>query len=179
MIRGCLYSGVCPLPNEGIRERFFCDCRPSCSSQSPGVTHVSISVHSLVYVYRKLSIVFQVPKSHNSIIYRSFNNFNRSDFGNDICNLDWEFLNLIEDPNQLWSEWKTKFLLIVENLAPIRSKRIRSKNSPWISIDLKQRMHMRDVLKIKAIKSNNPHDWANFRGIRHKVNTNIKSAKEL
>ena len=38
---------------------------------------------------------------------------------------------------------------------------------------------MRDVLKIKAIKSNNPHDWANFRGIRHKVNTNIKSAKEL
>ena len=38
---------------------------------------------------------------------------------------------------------------------------------------------MRDVLKIKAIKSNNTYDWANFRRIRHKVNTNIKSAKEL
>ena len=139
-----------------------------------GVAHVSISDHSLVYVYRKLSVGFQVPKSHNSIIYRSFKHFNSSDFGDDICNQDCEFLNLIEDTNQLWSEWKTKFLLIVEKHAPIRSK-----NSPWISIALKQRMHMRDVLKIKAIKSNNPHDWANFRRIRHKVNTNIKSAKEL
>ena len=38
---------------------------------------------------------------------------------------------------------------------------------------------MRDVLKIKAIKSNNSHDWANFRRMRHKVNTDIKSGKEL
>ena len=30
-----------------------------------------------------------------------------------------------------------------------------------------------------AIKSNNPHAWANFRRIRNKVNTDIKSAKEL
>ena len=38
---------------------------------------------------------------------------------------------------------------------------------------------MRDVLKIKVIKSNNPHDWANFRRMRNKVKTDIKSAKEL
>ena len=37
---------------------------------------------------------------------------------------------------------------------------------------------MRDVLKIKAVKSNSPHDWANVRRMRNKVNTNIKSAKE-
>ena len=40
---------------------------------------------------------------------------------------------------------------------------------PRISIDLKQRMHM----------PFNPHAWANFRRIRNKVNTDIKSAKEL
>ena len=38
---------------------------------------------------------------------------------------------------------------------------------------------MGDVLKIKAIKSNNSLDWANFRRTHNKVNTNIKSAKEL
>ena len=38
---------------------------------------------------------------------------------------------------------------------------------------------MRDVLKIKAIKSNDLLDWANFRRMHNKVNTNIKSAKEL
>ena len=40
-------------------------------------------------------------------------------------------------------------------------------------------MHIGDVLKIKDIKSNNPLDWANFRRTHNKVNTNIKSAKEL
>ena len=35
-------------------------------------------------------------------------------------------------------------------------------------------MHNRDTLKIKAIKSNDPHDWANFKRMRNKVNTEIK-----
>ena len=40
-------------------------------------------------------------------------------------------------------------------------------------------MHNRDRLKIKAMKSNDPHDWANFKRMRNKVNTEIKAAKEL
>ena len=44
---------------------------------------------------------------------------------------------------------------------------------------LKGRMHNRDTLRIKAIKSNDPHDWANFKRMRNKVNTEIKAAKEL
>ena len=79
----------------------------------------------------------------------------------------------------MWTEWKTKFLQIVDKHAPIRIKRVRSKNSPWITADLKERMHNRDTLKIKAIKSNDPHDWANFKRMRNKVNTEIKAAKEL
>ena len=76
----------------------------------------------------------------------------------------------------MWTEWKTKFLQIVDKHAPIRIKRVRSKNSPWITADLKERMHNRETLKIKAIKSN---DWANFKRMRNKVNTEIKAAKEL
>ena len=40
-------------------------------------------------------------------------------------------------------------------------------------------MHNRDTLRIKAIKSNDPHDWANFKRMRNKVSTEIKAAKEL
>ena len=31
------------------------------------------------------------------------------------------------DPNQMWTEWKTKFLQIVDKHAPIRIKRVRLK----------------------------------------------------
>ena len=40
-------------------------------------------------------------------------------------------------------------------------------------------MHNRDTLKIKAIKSNDQHDWTNFKRKRNKVNTDIKAAKKL
>ena len=83
------------------------------------------------------------------------------------------------DPNQMWTEWKTKFLQIVDKHVPIRIKRVRSKNSPWITAGLKERMHNRDPLKIKAIKSNDLHDWANVKTMRNKVNTEIQAAKEL
>ena len=56
----------------------------------------------------------------------------------------------------MWAEWKSKFLNIADKHAPIRTKRIRSKNSPWITSDLKKCMHDRDIAKIKAIHSTVP-----------------------
>ena len=77
------------------------------------------------------------------------------------------------------TEYKTKFLQIVDKHAPICIKRVRSKNSPWITAGLKERMHNRGTLKIKAIKLNDLHDSANFKRMRNKVNTEIEAAKEL
>ena len=139
-----------------------CPERVVCS----GVAHIGISDHSLVYVFHKLSINFR--KGHTSIIYRNFKTFNRAKFRNDIYNENCKFLDSGLDPNQMWTEWKTKFLQIVDKHAPIRIKRVRSKNCLWITAGLKERMHNRDTLKIKEI---------NFKRMRNKVNTEIKAAK--
>ena len=40
-------------------------------------------------------------------------------------------------------------------------------------------MYSRDMMKIKAINSNDPHDWACFKRMRNKVNVAIRQAKEL
>ena len=49
-----------------------------------GVCHVSISDHSLIFAYRKLSIGV-ASKRHNTIKYRSFKNFSRDYFRSDIA----------------------------------------------------------------------------------------------
>ena len=82
-------------------------------------------------------------------------------------------------PTKCGQSGKPNFLQIVDKHAPIRTKRVKSKSCPWITADLKERMHNRDTLKIKAIKSNDPHDWANFKRMRNKVNTEIKTAKKV
>ena len=48
-----------------------------------GVSHIGISDHSLIYVYRKISSP-SVIKGTSTITYRQFKNFNRNTFRSDI-----------------------------------------------------------------------------------------------
>lgn len=61
------------------------------------------------------------------------------------------------DPNQMWSEWKTKFLQIVDKHAPIRILRALNLR---ITVDYCW----------FEIKSNDPpHDWVNFKRMPNKL----------
>ena len=48
---------------------------------------------------------------------------------------------------------------------------------PWITSDLRKRMRDRDVAKRKAVKSNNPQDWAMYKRLRNRINGKVKSTK--
>ena len=76
------------------------------------------------------------------------------------------------------SEWKKSFLEIVDKHAPLRKARVRGRSSPSITSELKKQMHERDILKIKAIKSNDPVVWAKFKRQRNIVNKAVKQAKQ-
>ena len=82
-----------------------------------GVSQIGISDHSLIYVYRKLSLAFP-SKGHSTISYRNFTNFNPESFRIDIVRQDWT-CNGCDDPNVLWADWKTKFLNVVNFHAPL------------------------------------------------------------
>ena len=122
-----------------------------------GVCHIGISDNSLIYVYRKLSLA-AFSKGHLTISYRNFQNFNRESFRNDITQQDWS-CNGSEDPNVLWTNWKTKFLDIVNNHAPLLTNK-----APWINSQLKKGMH-------------DPCDWHKYKKLRKKINNNIKTSK--
>ena len=58
---------------------------------------------------------------------------------------------------------KSSFLSIVNKHAPLRTMRVRTRSSPWITSELEKRMHDRNILKIKASKSNDSNDWSLFK----------------
>ena len=85
--------------------------------------------------------------------YRRFKNVDPTKFRNDICSQDWDSVKMFDNPNDMWYDWKNIFLGIVDKHAPLRSKRVRASKSLWITPCLKQRMHERDIAKLKAIRS--------------------------
>ena len=70
------------------------------------------------------------------------------------------------------------FSTIIDKHAPPRTARVRARGSPWITSELKNIMHNRDILKLKAIRSNNLNDWEKFKQQRNKVNQAIRAAKQ-
>ena len=122
-----------------------------------GVSHVSISDHSMVLAYRKLSIN-GVTLGHNTLTYIKCFKFNRTNFRNDFASQNWDEINIISNPNDMWSKWKCMFLSIVDKHAPLRTTRVRARSSEWITSELRKRMHNWNILKIKAIRSKDPFD---------------------
>ena len=143
-----------------------------------GVSHVSISDHSLTYAFRKLS-VGTPTRIHSTINYRKFKNFDPIKFRNDVSLQNWNHINEYENPNDMWYAWKTTFNSVADKHAPLRTKRVKATKSPWITSVLKDKMHERDVLKIKAIRSNDPQDWLSFKKMRNSVNHAIFRAKQV
>ena len=142
-----------------------------------GVSHVGISDHSLIYAFRKLS-PGKHSKGHITISNRNFKHFDADSFRNDIILQDWDYIKTLSEPNQMWHAWKKIFNNVVDRHAPLRTKRVRGSKAPWITIELKELMHQRDFLKIRAIQSKNPQDWSAFKKARNTVNNDIKHAKD-
>ena len=55
------------------------------------------------------------------------------------------------------------FCLSLTNMPPPRTMLVRARNSPWITSELKKRMHDRDIFKMKSSKSTDPNDWTQFK----------------
>ena len=156
----------------------FTNCPNRVVYRCSGVSHIGISGHSLVYAFRKLSIGLSA-KGHSIVSYRKLKIFNTANFRSDICFQGWDSINSFDDPNSMWRAWQNTFSNVVDRHAPIRIKRVRTSKSPWITPQLKQSMHDRDVLKIIAIRSNDLSDWRVFRNCRNTVNNDVKFAKEM
>ena len=133
-----------------------------CITNSPekvtnsGVIHLGISDHSLVFMTRKVHYNRNCPRT---IEMRQFKHFQKSNFLSDLEQMPWSNVDLCSDPNDMWQEWKQMFVNCMDKHAPRKLKRISKKRAPWITRGLLHKMHRRDLIKKKAISSNDHVMW--------------------
>ena len=140
-----------------------------------GVIHVGISDHSLIYVVRKFPS-FKTDTKFKE--FRSFKHFGEESFIKELSKTDWNlFLQNSNDPNQLWSAWKCKFMEIIDRHAPIRRQKVRTKPVPWLTSRVKKLARDRDYLKSKAVRTDSISCWDEYKRARNRVNMEIRNAK--
>ena len=152
-----------------------------CITNSPekvsnsGVIHLGISDHSLVFMTRKVHHDRFCPRT---IEMRQFKHFQKNKFLSDLEQMPWSNVDLCSDPNDMWHEWKQMFVSCMDKHAPRKQKRISKKRAPWITKRLLNKMHRRDLIKKKAISSNDHDMWEQFKCARNQANNAIKQAKK-
>ena len=73
---------------------------------------------------------------------------------------------------------KKLFMEVVDKHAPLQSKRVSNKHSPWITHELIRKIHKRNYMKKIAIQENNTSAWVRYKQARNEANNVIKSAKK-
>ena len=139
-----------------------------------GVIHIGISDHSLIFLQRKISVPRSEPKLINK---RNFKHYNVDAFRSDLAAYLANLTLTIQDPDDMWSEWKDRFLTVADMHAPQETKKVRNVNSPWITKNIRQKMRHRDFLKKKAIQTKSKHYHQAYKKERNELNKLIKKTK--
>ena len=139
-----------------------------------GVIHIGISDHSLIFLQRKISVPRSEPKLINK---RNFKHYNVDAFRSDLAAYLANLTLTIQDPDDMWSQWKDRFLTVADMHAPQETKKVRNVNSPWITKNIRQKMRHRDFLKKKAIQTKSKHYHQAYKKERNELNKLIKKTK--
>ena len=125
------------------------------------------SLSHLLYTKSKL----KASKRHTTTTYRSYKYFDENKFISDIANGLDAFAadkSSIDEDLNIWYSFLFKHL---NNHAPIKSKRVKSKRMPdWFTPDIIQMQSLRD--KTKRLKQ-----WSDHRKYRNKTKQLIRQAK--
>ena len=148
-------------------------CNTLCNILSIDVPILGLSDHFPIFITRKINSFSVHKKSHFSISYRSFKNFNETEFISDLAATPWDVIKLFDDTNDTVETWSSLFLDIVNKHLPLKQHRVTHKQQPkWLTGDIIDAIKTRD--RYKAINNNEQYKiW------RNKVCSMIKQSKKL
>ena len=98
------------------------------------VDHIGISDHSLIYVCRKISIPRNEPKVIRS---RQYKHYDKNSFLAELRDIMQYMIN-DNNPDVLWEDFKTKFLLVADVHAPQITRKVKSEYTPWMTNNIKK-----------------------------------------
>ena len=131
-----------------------------------GSLQLGMNDHDLIYIVRKQ----RLPKSRVKVIEsRSMEHFNQDAFLADLATTPWGTAFIFDDIDDVWAHWSTLFNVIVENHAPVIKKRVRSNQLPWINVEIKKAMRLRNRLYKKYRRHPTEDTWEHYRLQRNLV----------
>ena len=110
------------------------------------------------------------PKARE-IEYRSMKNLDENELLEELRRVPWDSAYIFEDVDDLWDHWAKLYRQVLDKHAPLKKKRNRGDQLPWITPELQREISRRNRLFKKQAKNPTDSSWEKYRKQRNKVPT--------
>ena len=119
----------------------------------------------------------KVKEKKTSFIGRSYKNYNKEEFVNDLLNSNWLPVETSTDPEFIWKFLLDKIKTLLDHTCPLKRFRVKVTNKPWITNELIEQIKGKDRALKKAKRSGSNEDWARARRLRNDCLKAVRNAK--
>ena len=109
--------------------------------------------------------------------YRSFKNYNKSEFIKDLNQVPWSVVDGVENVDVAVFLWEKLFSEIANEHAPLKIKRAKGSKTPWVTSKLAEMKRDKDYHLKKARSTNSTYHWGMYRKLRNYTNHEEKNLK--
>ena len=177
------YNSVTNTTNLSCIDHIYTNCKYKCSS--PEIISFGNSDHDIIGFVRLSKVP---PEPARTIRKRSYKNFDKNLFLEDISKVDWLEVMTCIDLDSAVSCFTSKFRYVLNEHAPWIQFQQRKNFAPWLTQETKDLIKQRDEWKSRAKElaslntgGNSSQEeieaWKNFKILRNKIN-NLKKNEE-
>jgi len=110
-------------------------------------------------------------------VYCRDSHYDTNTVRNELSHERWVNVHNTNDPNIAWQNLKLKLTEVIEQHALKVSKRVKGKNSLWLTKEIKSEMNRCDILRRKFQKSKCNLEHQRYRSQRNKVTSIVRRSK--
>ena len=134
----------------------------------------NISDHLAVVVTRKKE---KVVKEKIDFKGRSYKNYDKQSYQNNLVNEDWGRFYEENNPNTLWDIYEAKILNQANHFCPIKAYKVKALREPWITNEAIEAIRDKDKLLQKAKKNRREADWVAAKIARNRVGRELENLR--
>eukprot|EP00794_Sanderia_malayensis_P002144 gene2144-2438_t len=138
------------------------------------VIPAGLSDHELIGCSRKMH---NVKLQSKTITCHNYSNYSPNLLCDDLKTANFEDVFRATSANHAWLYLKQILVFYFNKHAPLTTKRVKGKLSPWLTTEEKIHMNIRDNLLRKARRSNQEIDWSSYKNQHNLVTGLVKKCK--
>ena len=130
--------------------------------------------HKMICINSKAHAPIRVKRK---IHYRSFKKFDENKFCEEVSYIPFHVASIFDDVNDItWCHEKL-FSDVIESHAPLKQRILKKESLPFMNSALRKNIHKRNQLKNKFWKNKTRQNWNNYRVMRNKVNSLLRTSE--